>query len=241
MSFGKYAAGLAAAASVLALSTAAGAATTIWTYSGALADGTGNASATLTEGVSSLTINLTNLLTNPISDGREISGISFTLSDMPTGVSLFSSSGTLINIAKKTGAVTASADTIDHWGAGIGGTSIFLEAAGPFALGAQPHDLIIGLGPYTNANASISGKNPHIQGTGIFVLNFTGLTDPVHVTGVSIAFGTTGEDFHTATCTPGSCPTTVTTGVPEPASWALMIMGFGGIGAMVRRRRTVFA
>jgi hypothetical protein len=26
--------------------------------------------------------------------------------------------------------------------------------------------------------------------------------------------------------------------VPEPASWALMIMGFGGVGAMVRRRKT---
>ena len=27
--------------------------------------------------------------------------------------------------------------------------------------------------------------------------------------------------------------------VPEPASWALMLMGFGGLGAMLRRRRTV--
>ena len=28
-------------------------------------------------------------------------------------------------------------------------------------------------------------------------------------------------------------------GVPEPAAWALMLMGFGGIGAMVRRRRSL--
>lgn len=28
-----------------------------------------------------------------------------------------------------------------------------------------------------------------------------------------------------------------TGGVPEPASWALMLMGFGGLGAMLRRRR----
>jgi hypothetical protein len=27
-------------------------------------------------------------------------------------------------------------------------------------------------------------------------------------------------------------------GVPEPAAWALMLVGFGGIGAMIRRRRT---
>jgi hypothetical protein len=27
------------------------------------------------------------------------------------------------------------------------------------------------------------------------------------------------------------------TGVPEPAAWALMVAGFGGLGAMLRRRR----
>jgi hypothetical protein len=27
-------------------------------------------------------------------------------------------------------------------------------------------------------------------------------------------------------------------GVPEPASWALMVLGFGGLGAMLRRERT---
>ncbi|MBW8815460.1 MAG: FxDxF family PEP-CTERM protein [Caulobacterales bacterium] len=30
--------------------------------------------------------------------------------------------------------------------------------------------------------------------------------------------------------------TPVTAGVPEPAAWALMIMGFGGTGAILRRR-----
>jgi hypothetical protein len=30
-------------------------------------------------------------------------------------------------------------------------------------------------------------------------------------------------------------------GVPEPASWALMIMGFGGVGALLRRRRLAYA
>ena len=29
--------------------------------------------------------------------------------------------------------------------------------------------------------------------------------------------------------------------VPEPATWGLMIMGFGGLGAMLRRRRAAFA
>ena len=29
----------------------------------------------------------------------------------------------------------------------------------------------------------------------------------------------------------------LTAGVPEPATWALMILGFGGVGALLRRRR----
>jgi len=30
-------------------------------------------------------------------------------------------------------------------------------------------------------------------------------------------------------------------GVPEPGTWALMIMGFGGAGAMIRRRKAALA
>jgi len=32
-----------------------------------------------------------------------------------------------------------------------------------------------------------------------------------------------------------------TTAVPEPATWAMLLMGFGGLGAMLRRRRPVYA
>jgi hypothetical protein len=30
-------------------------------------------------------------------------------------------------------------------------------------------------------------------------------------------------------------------GVPEPATWAMMITGFAGMGAMIRRRRSIGA
>jgi hypothetical protein len=32
-------------------------------------------------------------------------------------------------------------------------------------------------------------------------------------------------------------PLIVSLGVPEPASWAMMIVGFGGVGALMRRRQ----
>ena len=231
----------AALAGAMSMAGVASAAVTVWNFSGAVADGNGDATATITSSAGSLSIALTNNQVNPISDGREISGLSITLSGVPTALSLFSSSGTLINIDKKTHAVTSDPGPIDHWGAGVNGSGvIFLEAAGSFAPGGQPHDLIIGMGPYTNANASISGKNPHIQGTGTFVLNFT-LPGAYTVTGVNIAFGTSGTDFHKATCDRG-CDGGGggQGGVPEPATWAMMIMGFGGVGALMRRRRTVF-
>jgi hypothetical protein len=48
--------------------------------------------------------------------------------------------------------------------------------------------------------------------------------------------------------TPGSLPpmalldnVSLTTGVPEPATWAMMLVGFGGIGAMIRRRARALA
>jgi hypothetical protein len=39
----------------------------------------------------------------------------------------------------------------------------------------------------------------------------------------------------------GTATGVVTGGVPEPATWAMMILGFGAAGSMIRRRRTVTA
>lgn len=45
----------------------------------------------------------------------------------------------------------------------------------------------------------------------------------------------------TATGGVNTSPTVVLAGVPEPGTWALMIMGFGGAGAMLRRRKMAVA
>lgn len=65
--------------------------------------------------------------------------------------------------------------------------------------------------------------------------------------------GTVCDFSHTSSLSLGALPTGVTfafdapgflggygspnAGVPEPATWAIMLMGFGGLGAMLRRRR----
>jgi hypothetical protein len=50
---------------------------------------------------------------------------------------------------------------------------------------------------------------------------------------------------HIGVCADAGCTSFVSTGfatggggpIPEPATWAMMILGFGGVGAMLRRRR----
>jgi hypothetical protein len=236
---------IAAAVGALGLASAASATTTTWTFTGnSKSDGPVNATATFTTSLNSLTIDLTDLLVNPTSDGQLISGLSFMLdTGGPATATLGTTTGALINIDKKTGVATSTAVAIDHWAVAISGGKVFLEAAGGFAPGGKPHDLIIGpgngSGVYTNANSSISDKNPSIKNTGHFTVNFTGVFSPFNVKNVQIAFGTSGTDFHTAWCSSGDCfgDGGRGGGIPEPATWAMMILGFGGVGAVLRRRR----
>ncbi len=61
--------------------------------------------------------------------------------------------------------------------------------------------------------------------------------------GLFTVWGTAGETFNSITLESGRNSFEIdnlaigTAAVPEPAAWAMMILGFGGVGAMVRRRR----
>jgi len=79
------------------------------------------------------------------------------------------------------------------------------------------------MGLYSNANSSITGRNPQLQNTATFDLLAHGLGPTSAVTGVSFSFGSR-PDFRL-------------TGhkIPEPAS--LMLLGSGLIGLALHRRR----
>jgi len=223
--FGK----IAGAAAALTMAAAAGqASAAVYTYStGAQSgsDGAINGQAVITTGANSLTIALSSLINNPTSIGQEVSGIQITLAGVPGSVTLGSASGQLID-----GDGNPIAGSIDHWGTTISGGVIFLATAGVGAEGGQPDYLITGNGPYTNGNHSIDVHSPSIRNTGTFVLNLAGVPNPV-ITGVKIEFGTQPESIVNAVCTAG-CGA-----VPEPASWAMLIVGFGMVGAGLRQRR----
>ena len=67
---------------------------------------------------------------------------------------------------------------------------------------------------------------------------FYGFTSDLGVRSVTFSSGP-GESFDLDNLRFGSA--LAIAGVPEPASWALMILGFGGAGMAIRRRRAILA
>jgi len=70
----------------------------------------------------------------------------------------------------------------------------------------------------------------------------TGHVENVNGQNYNVVMGADLRQCLTATCLTGPVGALVNSGaVPEPATWGLMILGFGGIGAVLRRRRNVLA
>jgi hypothetical protein len=111
-----------------------------------------------------------------------------------------------------------------------------LATAGTGSVGGKPIDLIIGSssGPYTNANPSITGRNPQIAGTATFDLAALGVTSSTAVTGAVFSFGTGPDNYLPGV--PG-VPTVPSVPVPEPSTLAVLGTGIIALGLM-RRKRT---
>ena len=85
--------------------------------------------------------------------------------------------------------------------------------------------------------AFTDGSSQSVDVPGQYGTSFVGFTDPGRsISAVSLVVGNdilSVDDVHFTFASPGGGAG----GVPEPASWAMMIAGFGGVGALVRRRR----
>lgn len=111
------------------------------------------------------------------------------------------------------------------------------------------------------ANTASSGTTGLLSLTGVvigdqvelFATNYTiGDTDQTYLYGITDLLGAAsgaGESFTQLAAAPADstfkgvafAPTSPAAPTPEPAAWTLMLAGFGGLGALLRRRRAALA
>jgi hypothetical protein len=89
------------------------------------------------------------------------------------------------------------------------------------------------------------GDKTIVPGSASFPNDANGNQINAGTNGLFKVVGDKGETFSSITLSSGANSFEVDNlaiaGVPEPASWAMMLVGFGGLGALLRRRRGVAA
>jgi hypothetical protein len=96
-----------------------------------------------------------------------------------------------------------------------------------------------GLGGF---GSSTDGDFAYMSAPGLTGYELTTSLGPIAVTGTAIQHvETSGGDLAFSTFSDTTFVANAGGGVPEPAAWAMMLVGFGGLGAVMRRRRAAAA
>ena len=180
-----------------------------------------SATAQFTTTPGTITLALTNNISNPKSVIQAISDISFTASGVTGGGGLKTPTANLVTIGEDKSPLVGNPQWLLT---NTSGNNYHLDAlAGP---ATGPASLIIGPGPYTNANGWIDSNDPHnpfINTSATWTLAFAGATASTVISNVVFSFGTQpGENVP---------------GVPIPAAVWLFGSGLLALVAIARRRQ----
>jgi hypothetical protein len=178
-----------------------------------------------------LTIDLTNKSPSLSAPNQALSDLLIDFTTDIASVSGFTQAGSLIDV-NSDGSTTPVAGSPTRWGGSVQSGNLFLTAL----TGTQPENMIA---PATigSPNNGVLNFNPYIDTTGTFHVTVPNASNLV-ISKVTFSFGTSSSEFDAPGACTSNCPViNPTGGVPEPGVWALMILGFGGAGAMLRRRR----
>jgi hypothetical protein len=191
-----------------------------------------------------LSLDVSNTEANPTGAGQEISGLSFVLKNGSTVLTPGTLSSTTSNgaggpitVLDSSFNATTTTTLPGTWQLSTSGSSFLLNDL----TGGKPANMIIGPGPYTNANSSITGHAPSLAGTVEFTLSdITGLSASTVLSSVTFYYGTGPDASGLVTCTSGCGGPILLSGgsTPEPASLGIMGLGLLGLGVVARKRMT---
>jgi hypothetical protein len=137
-------------------------------------------------------------------------------------------------------AANASTYLLDFTAGSDSGVVAF-STAGPWTaavtavFGDIDHHVVTGLSSYAGSDNTLYATDPHVSYGGVSVATTNDIYNFADVSGLivtkySVNPGGGAQDLVPVT---GSI-----TAVPEPAAWAMMLVGFGGVGAAMRSRRS---
>ncbi|HWB54041.1 MAG TPA: XDD4 family exosortase-dependent surface protein [Tepidisphaeraceae bacterium] len=209
------------------------------TPSSASTSGPVSAKADFTLGNGTITLTLTNLISDPGDVAQNLSAFSFTLNGTVGANSLVSGTGTERTInSNKT--YTEGSSVAAGWVESSTGNTLTLDVLSGTGHAGPAHTIIgspaTADNKYDNANGSIKNNGPHnpfLDGSATFTLDVAGVTTSSSIQSVTFQFGTTDGSNQITVNLPNS---PLISAAPLPASaWG----GLTLIGLMGLRRRSI--